>query len=209
MRLTSDTTALRIADLIGAPLGPRLRGIDAHWVAILEELGPDAWPSILVDGEGRVIDGWHRIEAARGHSLEELTVEVRAVESEGEFLEAAALANRHGLPLRASERRMAAESLLILSPGWSDRRIAMAVGVSPTSIGTWRSSQGVQNGHLARNGELRIGRDGKRYPLTPALRRPPAVATPVTTTARTRAWIGRIVRWLLRQFRSRRSGGSG
>ena len=153
-----------LRDLGAAKDTPRLRPVDPEWVQRLVAAGPDAWPPLLVDHAGRIADGWHRLAAAQAIGRDTLPVLVFCPANDAEFLEAAALANQHGQPLSSAQQKSAALRLLALDPQMSDRRIARAVGVSPTSVGTWRKA-GVQTGHLDTTDPIRIGADGKHYPL--------------------------------------------
>jgi hypothetical protein len=128
------------------------------------------WPPLLVHkGTMTVVDGLHRLEAARRLSL----VSVRARFVEGSlsdaWLEALRENVRHGLPLTLLDRRRAANALLTAVPAWSDARIAQACGLSRRSIGNLRrSTSGAESREPRRRNaevESRVGLDGRRRPV--------------------------------------------
>lgn len=116
----------------------RSLGIDEEWVRQLVDT-PDRWPPIVISQDGHVIDGHHRVVAARRLGL--ISVQARRLDADDDvsMLEAAIAANSvHGLPLTRADRRMLVDRLLLAVPTRSDRRIAATVGVSPTTVGNRR-----------------------------------------------------------------------
>lgn len=120
----------------------RTGGLDDTHVAALAELD-GRWPPLLVWAENPhvVIDGAHRLAAAKrlGHSS------VRVVVFEGSsdeaFVEAVRRNIGHGLPLSVADRTRAGQQILARHPDWSDRRIAEACALSPHTVAKLRSSQ--------------------------------------------------------------------
>ncbi len=112
----------------------------------------------LRDGRLMVIDGWHRINAAKRLDLRTLPTRIRS----GEWfdaIEAAAASNaRHGLPRTNADKRRAVEMLFVM-PKWrdaSDREIARHCMVSHTFVAGMRSPsdhnsqvRGQQSGNVA------------------------------------------------------------
>jgi len=122
-------------------VGPSLRaeGVDAGHVATLAELA-GAWPPILVRRDDRsVVDGQHRVAAARRLG--------------------------HGLPLGVAERRAAAGRILRSHAERSDRSIASVCGVSPKTVARLR---GVLISTVCDHPARRVGRDGRVRPIDPA-----------------------------------------
>lgn len=132
-----------------------LAGIDARLPAI-----------IVHRGTMRVIDGMHRLRAARLRGDE--TVEVRffdGTEQEA-FVMAVRLNIAHGLPLSCHDRTRAAERVIGSNPGWSDRAIAAVVGLGAQTVGNIRRRvQGDLDGDQSL---ARVGRDGRVRPLNSA-----------------------------------------
>jgi|SRR3954451_3698991 ParB-like chromosome segregation protein Spo0J len=149
-------------------VGPSLReeGLDAAHVDTLAEL-EGAWPPILVRRDDRsVVDGQHRVAAARRLGLRALQVEWFDGSAKDAFVEFVRCNVGHGLPLGLGERRSAAGRILLSHPERSDRSIASVCGVSPKTVARLR-------GDLAVTAPLehptrRVGRDGRARPVDPA-----------------------------------------
>lgn len=125
--------------VIDRALNPRL-GVDKetveHYVEVFDQLPPiEAFDT----ERGRVlVDGWHRLAAAKALGKERIQARVRA----GSYLEAkeyAALANlRHGKPLTRDERRNVVETLLLLHAERIDTWLAADAGCSSHFVGERR-----------------------------------------------------------------------
>lgn len=119
----------------------------------------------------RVLDGIHRVKAARlrGESR------IPAVYFDGDEKDAFVLAVRaniaHGLPLSLTDRTAAAARILTSHPQWSDRAIASATGLSHKTIAAIRRRTG-GDAQLP----CRAGLDGRTRPLTTAEGREAAAA---------------------------------
>lgn len=133
----------------------------AHIQLLVDAAGTSALPPILVQEDGwRVIDGLHRLEAAklRGDHF----IEARFLDcTDSEALVLAMKANSsHGLPLSKADRVSGAQRVLTTHPDWSDRVIAGITGLSAKTIASLRgrSPGGPASGK-------RLGRDGRRRPV--------------------------------------------
>ncbi len=151
---------------------PRLDGVDAGHVRRLVEC-IDQLPPITVHLPSmRVIDGAHRVQAARecGHT----EIEARFF-SGGEF-DSFVLAVRsniaHGLPLSLADRAAAATRIIADSPQWSDRAIAGVAGLSHQMVAQIRRRATGPDDQL----HARVGLDGKVRPLSTARGRELAAA---------------------------------
>ncbi|KAB2343609.1 ParB/RepB/Spo0J family partition protein [Actinomadura rudentiformis] len=146
-------------------LGLRQSGTNAaHVQLLMDASGTVELPPLLVQEEGwRVIDGLHRLEAAKRRG--DTVVKARFVDcTDSEAVVLAMKANSsHGLPLSKTDRMFGAKSVLAAHPDWSDRAIASITGLSAKTIASLRdrSAGGTQLGGK------RLGRDGKRRPVTP------------------------------------------
>ncbi|WP_052711034.1 ParB N-terminal domain-containing protein [Pseudofrankia sp. DC12] len=140
--------------------------INRDHVEALAHTGGD-WPPILVRREDHtIVDGFYRYLAARQLGYGEMDCVYFDGRSEEAFLEAVRRNLRHGLPLSLREREAAAHQALAFHPDWSDRRLGEACGLAPGTVGRLRDANGCapeQNGQL----NVRLGRDGKRYPVDP------------------------------------------
>jgi hypothetical protein len=161
---------------------------EAHIARLMEVEG--RWPPVLVwarpstgrlpgeghtdahsaDGERRcwvVLDGAHRLEAARrlGHTS------VLATAFEGDpddaYIEAVRRNVSHGLPLSRPDRLRAGRRILTRHPGWSDRRIGEVCGLSPHSVARLRAELQASTGGRLVHLDSRLGRDGKVRPARP------------------------------------------
>ncbi|KOG26218.1 ParB N-terminal domain-containing protein [Streptomyces wedmorensis] len=141
----------------------RQSGTDAaHIQLLVDAAGSAELPPILVQMDGyRIIDGLHRLEAARLRG--DVSIKARFLDcSNSEALVIAMKANgSHGLPLSKADRVSGAQRVLSSHPDWSDRAIAGITGLSAKTIASLRdrTSEG------APLDGKRIGRDGRRRPV--------------------------------------------
>lgn len=153
--------------VIAAADSPRLRGEDLEHVRRLTE-SEDRLPPILVQRDSmRVIDGMHRLLAAR--SCGQNKIEARLVDCDpAEAFVLAVRANvKHGLPLPLPDRKAAALRILADFPTWSNQRVGEAVGLSGKTVAALRERPtGAQSGL-----DIRVGRDGRSRPANPSARR--------------------------------------
>jgi ParB-like chromosome segregation protein Spo0J len=141
--------------------GVRSGGLDERHVELLME-SVDSWPPIVVWGDDPVVvDGCHRVEAARRLGRYSV-IAIRFLGSPEEaFIEAVRRNVNHGLPLSVADRRRAARRVLSRNPEWSDRRIASLCGLSDKTVGRLRR---VATGGIVAV-DRRVGRDGKVRPV--------------------------------------------
>ena len=124
-----------------------------------------AWPPILVHRASLVvIDGHHRLAAAGRLGMESTAVTFFDGDEAAADLEAIRRNVSHGLPLTLAERKSAARRVLRRFPSWSDSRIAEVCGLSPKTVGRLRPGD---SNLASRYLERRVGRDGKRRPVSP------------------------------------------
>lgn len=150
----------------------RVAGVNEDHVAALSET-PDDLPPIVVNRRSmQVVDGAHRLRAARERGAQS----IRAVLVDGDdvstFVLAVRLNAQHGLPLSRRDRAAAVDRLLVSFPHWSDRRVAVIAGVAHTTVATRRRSTG-------RTHQSTVGRDGRVRPRdsSPARRRAERMVT--------------------------------
>jgi ParB-like chromosome segregation protein Spo0J len=144
----------------------RQEGTDAAHVRLLADAaGSVRLPPILVQRRDlRIIDGMHRVEVARLRG--ETSIAARIVDcTDEEALVLAVKSNTlHGLPLTRADRISSAKRILCAHPDWSDRALASITGLSAKSVSSIRNSA---TADAPFNGK-RLGRDGKRRPVTSA-----------------------------------------
>ncbi|WP_460347507.1 ParB/RepB/Spo0J family partition protein [Actinoallomurus acanthiterrae] len=140
---------------------PRLAGEDAAHTRVLAGL-ESTLPPILVHRETmRVIDGMHRLMAAKMRGSK--TIEVRFFDGTEAtaFLLAVRSNITHGLPLSLADREAAAARIIRSQSEWSDRAIGAATGLSAKTVSAIRQRATVDSPQL----HARIGRDGRVRPL--------------------------------------------
>lgn len=135
----------------------------AHVQLLIDAAGSSELPPILVQEDGcRVIDGLHRLEAAKLRG--DHTIKARFLDcTDSEALVLAMKANSsHGLPLSKADRVSGAKRVLTAHPVWSDRAIAGITGLSAKTIASLRN----RSAGGTYPGSKRLGRDGRRRPVT-------------------------------------------
>jgi hypothetical protein len=130
------------------------------------------WGSILVWRKDNVVlDGLHRVEAARNLGYNTISCTWFEGTYDEAFVEAVSRNVRHGLPLSIGERSRAAARILELHPEWSDRRLAKICAVSPKMVSRVRRERAGRSRQPASAGDTRVGLDGRRRPVRPELMR--------------------------------------
>lgn len=112
----------------------------------------------------RVIDGIHRLEAARIRGQKHIEVKFFDGSEADAFLLAVQANVKHGLPLTPADRTAAAERVLTSHADWSDRAIAAVVGITAKTVSAIRQRSTAESPQL----NTRIGRDGRTRPLNSA-----------------------------------------
>jgi DNA-binding CsgD family transcriptional regulator len=150
--------ALSVAD------SPRASGESAEHVEMLAAMEDQLPPIIVHRASMRVIDGMHRLKAAKLKGQE--TIPVRFFDGgEADAFVLAVKSNiAHGLPLSLADRKRAVERMIRSHPQWSARMVASIAGISPGTVAEIRRRS---VGEPA-EGDVRIGQDGRVRPLNGA-----------------------------------------
>ncbi|MFE6306561.1 ParB/RepB/Spo0J family partition protein [Nocardiopsis sp. NPDC057823] len=143
---------------------PRLDGTDPARVARLAEIVDELPPIVVQRPAMRVVDGMHRLQAARSRGRASIRVRYFDGSDEDAYILAVRLNVSHGLPLPMRDRLAALSRVLQAFPHWSDRRIAATCGVSPGTVAARRRRSGDERLHV----NMRIGSDGRRQPRSAA-----------------------------------------
>jgi ParB-like chromosome segregation protein Spo0J len=163
-----DDLVLAPVSALRAGRSPRRGPVRAeHVEALMAAKG--AWPPLLVqDRSLAVIDGHHRLAAARALGMPAVWVIYFDGDDGAAELEAVRRNIAHGLTLTLAERKQAAQRVVVRFPDWSDGRIAELCGLSPKTVGRLRSgpTDGADPGL-----DRRVGRDGKCRPAQPGAAR--------------------------------------
>lgn len=158
-------------------------------------------PAVLVACPGRrLLDGHHRVAAARHRGDEDVDVTWWHGDPADMFL-VALRRNAALVPVTPQERQVAAEVLLQTRAEMSDRWVARACGISPSTVGKLRrrltpDADGPPGAQPAPR--TVIGDDGKCYPVAV-----PRSAVGSATARRARGWrqaLSRWWRWLVAQM---------
>ena len=156
----TDTAWVPIDSLRPAD-SPRVGGLNAAHSEALAEIDSELPPIIVQRSTMRVIDGMHRLGAARIKNQEKILVQFMDCDEDDAFILSVVTNIRHGLPLTLVDRRAAAARITQLRPEASDRSIAQLAGLSPKTVAVIRRGFA---GTLPQSTH-RLGRDGRIRPL--------------------------------------------
>ncbi|MET0237260.1 MAG: ParB/RepB/Spo0J family partition protein [Kibdelosporangium sp.] len=154
-------TAKVAIEALSAADSPRLAGESKEHTENLAESGTGLPPIIVHRRTMRVIDGMHRLRAARLRGDTEIDVHFFDGDGKDAFLLAVRINVAQGLPLSLADRTHAAARIVDSHPHWSDRAIAQVAGLAPNTISAIRkcsTARGAQS-------NTRIGRDGRVRPV--------------------------------------------
>jgi ParB-like chromosome segregation protein Spo0J len=156
--------------------GPYLREAGtnhAHVQLLADASSSSSLPPILVQrSSNRVIDGMHRLAAAKLRGEETISACLIDCTDEEALVLAIKSNTLHGLPLSKADRISGAKRILISHPDWSDRAVASVTGMSAKTIAVLRNRS---SGEMI-SCDKRLGRDGKRRPVAAAEGRKRAAA---------------------------------
>lgn len=151
---------------------PRLAGADPEHIRTLADV-VDTLPPITVHRATlQVIDGVHRVAAARLTGRETISARVVDCDLRAAFVLAVQANIAHGLPLSLEDRKAAAVNIVQEYPQWSDRAVAEVTGLSDKTVSSLREGTTPDLPQL----HVRLGRDGRFRPLNSAERRQQAAA---------------------------------
>jgi ParB-like chromosome segregation protein Spo0J len=147
-------TSVSVAD------SPRMSGENLEHAKLLAASDAELPPIIVHRPTMRVIDGVHRLRAARLRGQENIAVRFFSGNEADAFVLAVQSNIAHGLPLSLADREAAAARIVISHPHWSDRMIASASGLAPRTVAQIRKRHA---GESDQEG-ARLGRDGRIRP---------------------------------------------
>lgn len=155
-----EVELVEIALLSGGP-SPRLDGLNAAHIRQLARLDQELPPLVVHRGSMCVVDGAHRLAAARSRGLLHVPVVYFDGTADDAFIAAVRLNTVHGKTLTARDRAAAVRRILASHPDWSDRWISAVCGTAARTVAAVRKDSGDD----AQCG-VRLGRDGRRRPLS-------------------------------------------
>lgn len=147
---------------------PRLSGVDPQHVQRLAAMRGPLPPILVHRGTMRVIDGAHRLEAARRIGQKAIEVNFFDGTDDEAFVAGVAANIAHGLPLTLADRQAAAARLLTSRPDRSDRWIAAVAGLAVSTVGAIRGRLQPAGDRVGDGITARIGRDGRVRPVSSA-----------------------------------------
>jgi ParB-like chromosome segregation protein Spo0J len=150
-----------VAELLGV-ISPRSGGEVPGHVEVLADCWDELPPIVVHAPSMRVIDGAHRLKAARLRGAETIAVRFYEGGEADAFVLAVAANVAHGLPLSLADRKRAAARIMEFHPNWSARLVASATGISPATVAEIRRRM------PGESPDARLGRDGKVRPIRTA-----------------------------------------
>ena len=140
---SADVEWMTIAELVLSD-SPRSAGEDSEHTQTLAESksGAELPPIVVQRGTNRVIDGRHRVRAARLRGEEVIRGRFFDGDDASAFVLAVRLNVQHGLPLSLADRKTAARRILREQVAWSNRAIASVAGLSPKTVAALREETG-------------------------------------------------------------------
>jgi ParB-like chromosome segregation protein Spo0J len=153
--------SLRTAD------SPRLAGEDLLHIRALADLDDPLPPILVHESTRQVIDGMHRLMAARLRGAETIAVRFFEGSTADAFVLAVKANIAHGLPLSVADRKAAAGRIIDSHPHWSDRMIASMTGLAAKTV---KSVRGCPSSDIPQL-DGRIGLDGRIRPMDASIRR--------------------------------------
>ncbi|WP_340683779.1 ParB/RepB/Spo0J family partition protein [Amycolatopsis coloradensis] len=143
---------------------PRAAGVDPAYARVLAETDAPLPPILVHRPTMRVIDGTHRLQAAKLKHATTINVQFFDGDEQAAFILAVKANIAHGLPLSLADRKAAACRILGARPHWSDRAIAAVTGLSHKTVGKLRRRS---SGEVPQS-NAHVGRDGRVRALDPA-----------------------------------------
>jgi ParB-like chromosome segregation protein Spo0J len=159
-RIADPPVLLPVAVLADAD-SPRVNGADEEHVRLLAASPTDLPPIVVHRSTMQVVDGVHRLRAARLAGAEHIAARYFDGSAEEAFVYAVEANAEHGLPLSAADRTAAAGRILRSYPEWSDRAVAGIAGLSDKTVAAIRRRTTADFPNL----NHRVGTDGRRRPV--------------------------------------------
>jgi ParB-like chromosome segregation protein Spo0J len=144
---------------------PRAAGESDEHIRMLADVTAELPPIIVHRPSMRVVDGVHRLRAAKLRGEHEIRVRFFDGDENDAFVVAVHANVAHGMPLCLADRKAAAARIVVSHPHWSDRMIATATGLSAATVARVRTHR------AAADPPSRVGRDGKVRPVDGSERR--------------------------------------
>jgi ParB-like nuclease domain len=151
---------VQVSSLVAAD-SPRRAGEDAEHARTLAESDDKLPPIVVHRATMRVIDGMHRLQAARLRGRTEIAARFVDGDEASTFVLAVSENVRHGLPLSLADRKAAAERIIGCYPRWSDRMIGSVTCLSAKTVAALRRQLSTDQ---VERPLATVGRDGRVRP---------------------------------------------
>ncbi len=165
--IVPDSVVMVPVDALSVAGSPRLSGSSEDHVQVLAEVPEELPPIIVHQATMRVIDGVHRLHAAKLRQQDQVAVRFFSGAEDDAFVIAVTANVKHGLPLSLADREAAAARIVQSHGQWSNRMIASVTGLSPRTIAQIRTRQDAKSPRVT----VRIGQDGRVRPVDGSARR--------------------------------------
>jgi ParB/Sulfiredoxin domain len=139
---------------------PRVSGENPEHVQALAAAQTPLPPIIVHQATMRVIDGVHRLRAARLRGEDKIAAYFFCGDEADAFVLAVRSNVTHGLPLMLADRKAAAARIIGTHSQWSDRMIAAVTGLAAGTVAEIR-----KRGEGSPIEKARIGQDGRVRPI--------------------------------------------
>lgn len=167
---TLPTETVHVNRLVSSH-SPRVKGEDPSHVRVLADSCVNLPPILVHRPSMRVIDGMHRLLAAKLRGDSSITVRFFDGDEAMAFVVAVSANTTHGLPLSLADREAAAARILRSYPTWSDRAIAVKAGLAAKTVAAIRRRLPADRNMS----DARTGRDGRVRPVNATMGRRRAV----------------------------------
>lgn len=160
---SAQVLTVAIASLRGTA-SPRLSGESMKHIRLLAQSDVLLPPIIVHRQTMRVIDGMHRLHAARLRGEQHVQARFYDGTAADAFVLAVKVNTAHGLPLSLADRKAAAARIISSHTQWSNRSIAVVTGLSHKTVGAIRRRL---DGDIPQT-DARISQDGRIRPINAA-----------------------------------------
>lgn len=142
---------------------PRIEGESQEHLEALMAIQDKLPPIIVHKSTMRVIDGIHRLRAAKARGERHILARFFEGDEADAFVLAVQSNIAHGLPLSLADRRAAAVRIISSHRHWSDRMIASVTGLAARTVADIRRGSGDLY-----QADFRVGQDGRVRPINKA-----------------------------------------
>jgi ParB-like chromosome segregation protein Spo0J len=156
---TAELSGEMDVKLLKLGMSPRFSEQDLDHAKALAHRFDECPPIVVERSTSTVIDGVHRLLAARLLGRSKVIVNFFDGTHDEAYVEAVRANISHGKPLTLAEREAAAKKILGMRSDWSDRLVGSIYGLSGKTVGRLRKST-EEIPQLM----VRVGRDGRQRP---------------------------------------------